>query len=87
MMVNFLLGIGALAAVEDEVYTKRFTDGVAAAEVRIDLMPAMTSGMTLYGSGSNVRLEATWQTPEHPTMILVYAWYHRPLDNRISLQC
>lgn len=73
VMVNFLFGIGELAAVEDEVYTKRFMDGVAAAEVRIDLMPAITSGMTLYGSGSKVRLEATWQTPEHPAMISVYA--------------
>jgi hypothetical protein len=46
-------------AVEEDVNTNRFTLGSFAADLSIPLTPARTSGMTLFGSESKERLDAT----------------------------
>ena len=48
-MLNSLLGTGLVAAVEDEVKTKRLTEGSLLAASRVWVTPAMTSGMTSLG--------------------------------------
>ena len=56
-------------AFEEDVYTKRFTEGCLAADSATPKAPAMLWGMTLLGSGSKVTIPATCAIPETPTLI------------------
>jgi hypothetical protein len=67
-MWKTLFGMGEAAAVEEEVKTKRFTVGEEAADLRMLLIPAITSGMTALGSTLKDRLEATWAIADTPMM-------------------
>ena len=59
-------GLGIVPAQEEEVRTKRLAEGEAAAERRIERVPATTGVMTSSGSRLNVRTDATWATPLTP---------------------
>lgn len=56
---NSLSGTGVVAAVEDEVKTKRLIIGSVSAASRVWVIPARTLGMTSLGFLLNDRFEAT----------------------------
>ena len=66
LISNLSFGLGAVMAVDEDVYTKRLTDGSLAADSAARRAPAITWGMTLFGSGSRVRMEARCATPDTP---------------------
>ena len=63
-ILNSTFGMGEVVATEDEVITTRFTDGSFAADFNTLTVPAMLCGITAFGSGENVRTDATWAMPE-----------------------
>lgn len=66
LLVNFSLSLGIRIAVEEEVKTKRLTEGSLAPADRALMAPAMTPGMTSLGLGESLMSEATCAMPVTP---------------------
>lgn len=55
-----------MAVIIELVWTNSFTDGSFSAASRMEVVPAMVCGITLFGSGSKVEMVARWAMADMP---------------------
>jgi len=65
-ILNFFLGLGIVAAVLEDVYTKCLMRCSLAADLRMPVAPAIVAGMTSCGFGEKDMTEAAWAMVSTP---------------------
>lgn len=65
-ILNFFPGLGVVAAVLEDVYTRRLMRCSLAADLRMAVAPAIVAGITSCGFGEKDMTEAVWAMVSMP---------------------